>query len=505
VLLLVSSDFLASDYCNGIELSRALERAGAGEARIIPVYLRPAYTRGEPFERFQGTPEDQRPVYSWDDADAAWVQVVEFIVAAVDDVLAARALSGHSVPVETDGGGTADRAGDGAPTQSTADRAGDGALTESTADRAGDGAPTQSTADRAGDGAPTAPRTPGTRPTPWWVRVGGAGLAALLLAAVVGWYLLRPDPDVTRRLAEAGALLETGRYDQALAAYEAVLDMDAGNRKAAYGRDKAAVLADMGPDFDVEAANRRLRTLEDGHPQDAHIQLMVARLAGAGRDWEEARRRLERALELDPDLPEALFGLGVLAHRNGQLDEARQHYQQALDGAPGNRRYLTNLAAVLLDLGDHAAALAAYEQLLAVPPRPLLTRLDAGRAALMAGDLNRAVWHHKQLLRGLRRRGAFDAGDDAAQWAFGTGADEVTMDTPASKRAYALLTVAVTRFLAGDASGADELVRQAAESLEHRRALAVLERDLRELTGARPDLGGQVEAFRRLLDAPAGP
>ncbi|WP_295884674.1 toll/interleukin-1 receptor domain-containing protein, partial [uncultured Thiohalocapsa sp.] len=350
VLLLVSSDFLASDYCNGIELTRALERAAAGEARIIPVYVRPAYTQGEPFERFQGTPEDQKPVYSWSDADAAWVQVVKFIVAAVDDVLAARTLSRQSIPVQTDAEGTANRAGDGAPTAPTRDRG-------------GDAAPTGPPATHAGEGASAAHAGAVSAPARLWI--GGGVIAAVVLAAVAGWYLLQPDPDVTRRLADADALLDTGRYDQALAAYETVLDIDAGNRRAAYGRDKAAVLADMGPDFDVEAANRRLRTLEDGHPKDAHIQLMLGRLAGAGQDWEEARRRLERALELDPDLPEARFGLGVLAHRDGRLEAARQHYEQALDGAPGNRRYLTNLAGVLLDLGEHQAALAAYERLLA--------------------------------------------------------------------------------------------------------------------------------------------
>jgi len=43
VLLLVSADFLDSGYCNGVELKRALERAVAGEIRILPVYLRPEW------------------------------------------------------------------------------------------------------------------------------------------------------------------------------------------------------------------------------------------------------------------------------------------------------------------------------------------------------------------------------------------------------------------------------------------------------------------------------
>ena len=41
ILLLISADFLASDYCYGIEMQRALERHQANEARVIPILLRP--------------------------------------------------------------------------------------------------------------------------------------------------------------------------------------------------------------------------------------------------------------------------------------------------------------------------------------------------------------------------------------------------------------------------------------------------------------------------------
>src|SRR5947209_19941830 len=41
ILLLVSADFFASDYCYGIEMKRALERQEADEARVIPISVRP--------------------------------------------------------------------------------------------------------------------------------------------------------------------------------------------------------------------------------------------------------------------------------------------------------------------------------------------------------------------------------------------------------------------------------------------------------------------------------
>ncbi len=41
ILLLVSADFLNSDYCYGVKMQHALARHAAGEARVIPILLRP--------------------------------------------------------------------------------------------------------------------------------------------------------------------------------------------------------------------------------------------------------------------------------------------------------------------------------------------------------------------------------------------------------------------------------------------------------------------------------
>src|SRR5437867_12063493 len=43
ILLLISPDFMDSDYCYGTEMKRALERHERGEAHVIPVILRSIY------------------------------------------------------------------------------------------------------------------------------------------------------------------------------------------------------------------------------------------------------------------------------------------------------------------------------------------------------------------------------------------------------------------------------------------------------------------------------
>ena len=62
ILLLISPSFIASDYCYGIEMQRALERHHARQARVIPVILRPTDLSGTPFAALQFLPTDGKAV-----------------------------------------------------------------------------------------------------------------------------------------------------------------------------------------------------------------------------------------------------------------------------------------------------------------------------------------------------------------------------------------------------------------------------------------------------------
>ncbi len=79
ILLLVSADFLASDYCCDIEMRRALERHQRGEARVIPVILRPCEWQIAPFGRLVATPTDGKPITKFSDRDDAFLQITQAI------------------------------------------------------------------------------------------------------------------------------------------------------------------------------------------------------------------------------------------------------------------------------------------------------------------------------------------------------------------------------------------------------------------------------------------
>jgi hypothetical protein len=85
-LLLVSADFMASRYCYGIELKRALERHNAGEARVIPVLLRYVDLEDSPIARLQALPEGGKPVVNWGDRHKAFTNVAKGIRKELNDL-----------------------------------------------------------------------------------------------------------------------------------------------------------------------------------------------------------------------------------------------------------------------------------------------------------------------------------------------------------------------------------------------------------------------------------
>ena len=90
ILLLISPDFMASKYCFGVEVKRAMERHEQGEAMVIPVILRPVYWKGAPFGKLQALPTDAKAVTSskWHDLDEAFFNVAEGIRMAIENLLA---------------------------------------------------------------------------------------------------------------------------------------------------------------------------------------------------------------------------------------------------------------------------------------------------------------------------------------------------------------------------------------------------------------------------------
>jgi hypothetical protein len=85
ILLLISADFLASEYCYSKEMTRAMERHDAGFTAVIPVILKPCDWHSAPFGKLLATPKDGKAVTSWANVEEALADVAGHIRKRVED------------------------------------------------------------------------------------------------------------------------------------------------------------------------------------------------------------------------------------------------------------------------------------------------------------------------------------------------------------------------------------------------------------------------------------
>ena len=103
VLLLVSKDFIDSDYIFGNELTVAMQRHQAGFATVVPIIVRaididPEDREALPFLSLQGLPTDMKAVTSWPNRDEAWTNVAKGLRATVKLIHEKKAASGSRSP-----------------------------------------------------------------------------------------------------------------------------------------------------------------------------------------------------------------------------------------------------------------------------------------------------------------------------------------------------------------------------------------------------------------------
>src|ERR1700737_1518724 len=83
ILLFISADFMDSDFCYSIEMTRAIARHDANQARVLPIILRPCDWKGTPFAELQILPTGGKAVTRWPTHDDAFEDVIQGIRLAI--------------------------------------------------------------------------------------------------------------------------------------------------------------------------------------------------------------------------------------------------------------------------------------------------------------------------------------------------------------------------------------------------------------------------------------
>ncbi|WP_116600240.1 toll/interleukin-1 receptor domain-containing protein [Primorskyibacter marinus] len=86
VFLLISPDFLNSDYCMDTEMTRAMERHEEGTARVIPIIVEDCYWKTSVFTKLKALPKDGKPISNWTNENTAFLNIVEEVARVLDDM-----------------------------------------------------------------------------------------------------------------------------------------------------------------------------------------------------------------------------------------------------------------------------------------------------------------------------------------------------------------------------------------------------------------------------------
>ena len=128
---------------------------------------------------------------------------------------------------------------------------------------------------------------------------------------------------------------------------------------------RGVALAAMGRQRDAYAAFDAARRLDPSNPMPL---VNVATLHLAAREYDEARKVLATALELNPRLARIHNELGVIAAETGHVDEAVAHWKRAVELEPREFDTLFNLGSVLVKAGRASEARPYLERFLREAP-----------------------------------------------------------------------------------------------------------------------------------------
>jgi hypothetical protein len=110
VLLLVSPDFLASEYCYSREMNKALEMRGQGRAWVIPIILEHCDWRQSPLGELLACPKDGKPVADYPNPNKAFNEITQEIRRVVEGIESKRSRTATAEPASAPSDSPADSA-----------------------------------------------------------------------------------------------------------------------------------------------------------------------------------------------------------------------------------------------------------------------------------------------------------------------------------------------------------------------------------------------------------
>lgn len=172
-----------------------------------------------------------------------------------------------------------------------------------------------------------------------------------------------------------GALLQLrGKFDEAIACYQAALKVEPGNTTARNSLAAALLMSDRIPE-----AIGQLRATLQTDPSYLNARYNLARALAATGDLPGAEIEFATFLKAKPDDGSAQADLGTIYFNERRYADALGCFREAARLDPGNADVEANLGTVLAISGDLPAAIEAFEQALRINPEHPAARANLQR------------------------------------------------------------------------------------------------------------------------------
>jgi tetratricopeptide (TPR) repeat protein len=167
-----------------------------------------------------------------------------------------------------------------------------------------------------------------------------------------------------------------------------------------YDPEQLLVLGSMAlAELDIETAVKKhfARALEID-PENPEAHLAMGKAWFMAREWSRAHHYLARTIELDSTSDEAYFHLGLILRNENKLQDAEAMLLKALEYQPNNANVLNNLGVILLEQGRYSEAIKSLSEALNIYPEHINARYNLGMSLWALGNSKEAVLQYSQVL-----------------------------------------------------------------------------------------------------------
>jgi tetratricopeptide (TPR) repeat protein len=386
ILLLVSADFIHSNFCYGKEMRRAIERHEEKKDRavLIPVILRKCDWKTAPFSRFQALPSGVKPISEWKTEDDYFEAVTEGLRKRIQQLVTSEA---------------------------------EGLVRR--------------------------------RDPKWWERprVRWALLSMAVVVCLVTWWWLTASAAVDQEIRESLVALREGRYSDAKHALERTSKHWVGLTRVGEVLKKAELGVTLEAEenaIPVEQFAGRVAALLKENPKDPDLLFFAGTLAQRNQQNVDAITKFTEATERAPWFPEAYFNWGSLLLSRRDYPGALAVLEKAVEEAPFSSQFQNAVAYARLRTSDIKGAEDAYRK--SVANGSILSRLELAQLLWLSGRFQEARDQQLTALNELSGGNLASKGHNRLPWSFDLESGAiVTLNHLREKICYARLSWLASR------------------------------------------------------------